>query len=231
VEKVSIARRRQRVRLLAAEEGREHPSQNEGPQPASGFFGRDLMAAQERRQALSHQDESPQPASGFFGRDSAAAQERVLEPSLPDEDPQPESSGPVPGEDSAGEPLGEPSVPNESHQPESSSQRSIELAQFLAALGQASGGRRIGLALELEVDPERPSRIKVDVITTKPVTTGRFVTVKQAARLLRVSEEEVEGALAKGELQGLKIGNQWRVCLERPLWLGSAQPPTCPREE
>ena len=230
MEKVSIARRRQRVRLLAAEEGREHPSQNEGPQPASGFFGRDLMAAQERRQAMSHQNESPQPASGFFGRDSVAAQERVLEPSLPDEDPQP-PSGSFADQDSAEEPLGEPSVPNESPQPESGSPRSIELAQFIAALGQASGGRRIGLALELEVDPEHPSRIKVDVITTKPVTTGRFVTVKQAARLLRVSEEEIEGALAKGELQGLKIGNQWRVCLERPLWLGSAQPPTCPREE
>jgi excisionase family DNA binding protein len=81
----------------------------------------------------------------------------------------------------------------------------------------------MGFALELEIDPQDPSRLKVELIP-RPVSTGRFVTVRQASRLLRVSPEAVRRALTAGQLRGIKIGRQWRVCLERPRWLMPGQP-------
>lgn len=100
----------------------------------------------------------------------------------------------------------------------------LALSRFLAALGQGPGGtRRMGFALELEIDPQDPSRLKVELIP-RPVSTGRFVTVRQASRLLRVSPEAVRRALTAGQLRGIKIGRQWRVCLERPRWLMPGQP-------
>ncbi len=102
---------------------------------------------------------------------------------------------------------------------------SVALSHFIAALRQGGlASRRLGFALELELDPEDPSRLKVEVIP-RPVRVGRFISVKQASRLLRVSPEAVRRALARGQLQGIKIGRRWRLCLERPRWLGPGQPP------
>jgi excisionase family DNA binding protein len=98
------------------------------------------------------------------------------------------------------------------------------LPQLLSALGAhagAGGSRVMGFALELELDPNEPNRLRVEVIP-RPVRAGRFVTVKQAARLLHLGTGAVRRALACGELQGMKIGRQWRVCLERPRRLEPA---------
>lgn len=120
----------------------------------------------------------------------------------------------------------QPSEAQEPNEPASAfpGREALALSRFLAVLGQGPGGtRRMGFALELELDPHDPSRLKVEVIP-RPVGTGRFVTVRQASRLLRVSPEAIRRALASGQLRGVKIGRQWRICLERPRWLVPGSP-------
>lgn len=97
-----------------------------------------------------------------------------------------------------------------------SGEESVALAHFIAALGQAPPGkRRIGFSVEMAVDPDDPGRLKM-VFIPKPVATGRFISVKQASRVFGLSQDAIRRALTRGELRGIKIGRQWRVCLDSP---------------
>ncbi|MFH0809630.1 MAG: helix-turn-helix domain-containing protein [Pseudomonadota bacterium] len=102
---------------------------------------------------------------------------------------------------------------------------------FMTALKQCLDGDPHGLGVTLEVGlaPDDPGRLRIQVIT-EPVRHGRFLSVHQASRLLRVGPRAVRRALSRGQLQGIRIGREWRVCFDAPCRPTVGAPPGHPQE-
>jgi excisionase family DNA binding protein len=99
----------------------------------------------------------------------------------------------------------------------------VPLPELVAALTKgAQASRRLSFALELYADPADPSRVKIELFP-RPLVAGTFTSIRQAARILRLSPQTVRRALCRGELPGFKVGRQWRVFLDPPRWLARAE--------
>ena len=72
-------------------------------------------------------------------------------------------------------------------------------------------------SFELSADPQNPTRFTGRLIPMEEKTTPPFLTVKEAARRLKVSSATLYRGLSNGKIRGIKgvrIGRQWRIALE-----------------
>lgn len=72
-------------------------------------------------------------------------------------------------------------------------------------------------SFELSADPKDPTRFTGHLIPIEEKTTPPFLTVKEAARRLKVSNAALYRGLSNGKIRGIKgvrIGRQWRITIE-----------------
>ena len=70
---------------------------------------------------------------------------------------------------------------------------------------------------ELSADHQNPTRFTGRLVPMEEKTTPPFLTVKEAARRLKVSSAALYRGLANGKIRGIKgvrIGRQWRIAIE-----------------
>jgi len=70
---------------------------------------------------------------------------------------------------------------------------------------------------ELSADPQNPTRFSGRLLPMEEKTTPPFLTVKEAARRLKISSGALYRGLSNGKIRGIngvRIGRQWRLAIE-----------------